>query len=98
MGINHRHCIARRIWLLPVLLYRKLISPLIGPHCKYHPSCSAYMTEAVMRHGIFKGTYLGISRIMRCNGLYTGGYDPVPDSFSLSAEKAKRRAFRIKRR
>lgn len=83
----------RRLWLAPVFLYRRLVSPLIGPHCRYSPSCSAYMVQAVARHGVVKGTILGIARILRCNALYTGGWDPVPEEFSLKGIRETRRRF-----
>lgn len=88
--------ILRTVWLAPVFVYRKLISPLLGPNCRYSPTCSAYMIEAVRKHGILKGTLLGTSRILRCSGLYTGGYDPVPDHFSFKEINETRRSFSIR--
>jgi len=68
----------------PIWLYQKLISPLIGARCIYHPSCSAYAREAVLRHGL-AGLLLAIGRVLRCvGGLYTGGDDPVPERFTFS--------------
>ena len=57
--------------------YQKNISPAIGPHCKYQPTCSQYMIDAVTKYGAFKGTAMGIWRILRCNPCSKGGYDPV---------------------
>jgi len=88
--------ILRTVWLAPVFVYRKLISPLLGPSCRYSPTCSAYMIEAVRKHGILKGTLLGTSRILRCSGLYTGGYDPVPDQFSFKGMNEARRSFSMR--
>ncbi|MDP4668551.1 MAG: membrane protein insertion efficiency factor YidD [Candidatus Nanopelagicales bacterium] len=72
----------RKIFLIiltPIIfIYQKLISPLLGPRCKYHPSCSNYLTQAITTHGIFKGIILGILRIIRCNPFSGGGYNPVP--------------------
>lgn len=51
--------------------------------CLYHPSCSQYTYEAIDKHGIIKGGIMGAARIARCNPLARGGYDPVPDKFSL---------------
>lgn len=67
-------------WLLIgfIKLWRAVISPLYGNVCKYHPSCSAYGLEAVRVHGALKGSWLTISRIVRCNPWSHGGYDPVP--------------------
>ena len=58
--------------------YRMLLSPLLGPCCRYEPSCSAYASEAVTRHGPWRGAWLALRRILRCHPLRPGGYDPVP--------------------
>ena len=86
--------VARRIFLLPVKGYRKLISPMLGDNCIYCPSCSEYFSTAVMRFGILKGSILGISRILRCNRLYYGGPDEVPETFSFRHIRDRRIAFR----
>ena len=71
--------IIRHIFLLPVYFYRTCISPFTPPSCRYTPTCSQYMVEAVMKYGIFKGGWLGIKRILRCNPFNPHtGYDPVP--------------------
>ena len=57
--------------------YQKYISPAIGPHCKYQPTCSQYMIDVVTKYGPIKGTAMGIWRILRCNPFSKGGYDPV---------------------
>ena len=64
--------------ILPVRLYQKLISPLLGPTCRYEPTCSVYMIEAVNEWGVFKGCFLGIKRILRCHPWASSGHDPVP--------------------
>ena len=61
-----------------VRFYQYLISPVLPSRCIYHPTCSQYMVEAIERHGTFRGIYLGLRRIIRCNPLSKGGYDPVP--------------------
>lgn len=67
------------IILTPIIfVYQKLISPLLGPRCKYHPSCSSYLVQAITTHGIIKGIILGTLRIIRCNPFSGGGYNPVP--------------------
>jgi putative membrane protein insertion efficiency factor len=67
------------IILAPIIfVYQKLISPLLGPRCKYHPSCSSYLVQAITTHGIIKGIILGILRIIRCNPFSGGGFNPVP--------------------
>jgi hypothetical protein len=61
-----------------IRLYQYLISPLLGPTCRFYPSCSHYAREALLKHGFFKGTYLAARRILRCHPFHPGGYDPVP--------------------
>ncbi len=66
-------------WLLVTLvhLYQLTLSPLIGRQCKYHPTCSRYFIEAVIRKGALRGTAKGLWRLCRCNPFAPGGYDPV---------------------
>lgn len=68
-------------WLLTGLLtgYRNYVSPMLGPRCRYYPSCSAYGLQAVTRHGAAKGSVLAAWRVLRCNPFSGGGVDPVPD-------------------
>lgn len=61
-----------------IKFYRKVISPLKLPSCRFSPTCSEYAIEAIRVHGAIKGTALGIWRILRCNPFCKGGYDPVP--------------------
>ena len=62
-----------------VKIYQKLLSPLMPGKCRYQPTCSAYMIEALETHGIIKGFKLGILRILRCHPWGSSGYDPVPE-------------------
>jgi uncharacterized protein len=62
-----------------ILAYRYGVSPLLGPRCRFYPSCSAYALEAIERHGALRGAWLATQRIGRCHPWHPGGYDPVPD-------------------
>ena len=68
----------KRILLWMIRFYRKHISPLRQPCCRFIPTCSAYALEAVEKYGAVKGGCLALGRIFRCNPLCKGGYDPVP--------------------
>ncbi len=70
--------VIKKILIFLIRLYQLILSPWLPKSCKYYPSCSQYGIEAVSRHGIFKGLYLTGYRILRCNPLSKGGYDPVP--------------------
>ncbi|MCE1242266.1 membrane protein insertion efficiency factor YidD [Oryzomicrobium sp.] len=61
-----------------VRLYQYALSPFLGPSCRFTPSCSEYMVEALRRHGAVKGLWLGTRRICRCHPWHPGGHDPVP--------------------
>ncbi len=61
-----------------IALYKKFISPLLPPACRFQPTCSQYCSEALEVHGFFKGGWLGMKRILRCNPFFKGGHDPVP--------------------
>lgn len=67
-------------------IYKRYYNPLFANKCKYTPSCSAYMVQAVKKRGIIVGTALGLLRIIRCNPFSKGGFDPVKDNFKGSAK------------
>lgn len=67
-----------RILVGLIAAYRYLISPWIGQACRFHPSCSIYAQESIVRHGVLKGSWLAVRRIARCHRWSAGGYDPVP--------------------
>lgn len=58
--------------------YQVCLSPYLGAHCRYHPSCSAYARDAIGAHGAARGSWLAARRLLRCHPLRAGGYDPVP--------------------
>ena len=72
----------KRICAFPLILlvkfYQYCISPFTPPSCRYTPTCSQYALEAIQVHGAAKGVFLALKRILRCNPLFPGGYDPVP--------------------
>ena len=66
------------IWLISI--YQRLISPLVGPCCRFHPTCSEYAKEALESHGLVMGIWLTIKRLSKCHPLGGSGFDPVPGS------------------
>ena len=67
-----------RFFLLVIRGYQRLISPYLAPTCRFYPTCSVYMLEAVEIHGPAKGVWLGLKRVGRCHPFHEGGHDPVP--------------------
>ena len=70
--------IARRLVISAIVAYQRLLSPFLGPTCRFYPSCSQYAKDAVLKHGAFRGVWLAIRRIARCNPWNPGGVDFVP--------------------
>jgi putative membrane protein insertion efficiency factor len=60
-----------------IRLYQRVISPLFPPACRFYPSCSAYFMQALERYGVFKGSFLGVKRLLKCHPFHPGGYDPL---------------------
>lgn len=73
----------RKILIFLVKVYQNCISPLFPPTCRYYPTCSTYMIDALKKHGPILGLIMGICRILRCNPFIRGGVDPVPDHFTI---------------
>jgi uncharacterized protein len=73
----------KRLLLLPLAAYRRWISPGLPRRCKYEPTCSAYAAEAIRRFGAARGLVLAAWRLLRCNPFSHGGFDPVPERFTL---------------
>ena len=70
----------RAALLCLIRVYRYAVSPLLGRHCRFHPSCSEYAQQAIGRHGALRGAWLAARRIGCCNPWHAGGFDPVPDT------------------
>jgi putative membrane protein insertion efficiency factor len=77
------HHVARALYHVPawiliglVRLYKLFLSPLIGQHCRFHPTCSTYFIESVKKYGALRGSIRGVLRILRCHPFHPGGYDP----------------------
>ncbi|MFD2034577.1 membrane protein insertion efficiency factor YidD [Belliella marina] len=68
----------KAIFILPIKVYRLLISPLFPASCRHEPTCSAYMIEAIQIHGVVSGISIGLKRLSKCHPWGTFGYDPVP--------------------
>ena len=67
-----------RLLMLPIAAYQRFVSPLLGPRCRFAPSCSEYALAALSEHGAARGLWLAVARIARCHPFNPGGYDPVP--------------------
>jgi len=68
----------KKIAIAPIRLYQVVLSPMIGPTCRYQPTCSHYMIEAINEWGVIRGLWLGLKRIFRCHPWADSGHDPVP--------------------
>ena len=77
----------KRVLIALVKFYRKAISPWRPPCCRYIPTCSQYAVTAIERYGAWKGGWMALWRILRCNPLSKGGYDPVPEDPNLTLRR-----------
>ena len=68
----------RKLCILPIRFYQLFISPILPPACRFYPTCSAYAMEAILRHGLVRGSWLTLKRLARCHPWGGSGYDPVP--------------------
>ncbi|MBN2497696.1 MAG: membrane protein insertion efficiency factor YidD [Deltaproteobacteria bacterium] len=68
----------KTLLVILIRLYQLLLSPLFGPCCRFHPSCSEYAVESIQRHGVWRGVFLSVRRLLRCHPFHPGGIDPVP--------------------
>jgi putative membrane protein insertion efficiency factor len=74
-----------RLLLAVLIAYRRWLSPMLAPRCRFHPSCSAYAVESVERYGAARGAWLALRRLLRCQPFSSGGYDPVPSTAARGA-------------
>lgn len=75
------------VWL--IRFYQKFLSRMKPPCCRFYPTCSQYALEAVEQFGFFRGGYLALKRLLRCNPLFKGGIDPVPEKFTFFRKRKK---------
>jgi putative membrane protein insertion efficiency factor len=68
----------KRALLFTLRVYKKVLSPLLGSHCRFCPTCSDYMAQAIAKYGAGRGVWLGLKRLSRCHPFHSGGLDPVP--------------------
>jgi putative membrane protein insertion efficiency factor len=73
----------KRLLLAPIAAYQRLVSPALPRRCRYEPTCSAYAAQSIRRFGPIRGLLLACWRLLRCNPFSHGGFDPVPDRFTL---------------
>jgi uncharacterized protein len=71
----------RFVMIAIIQCYKTLISPVLGNNCRFYPSCSTYSMEALTVHGVLKGSYLTVRRLLKCHPFHEGGIDPVPEKF-----------------
>ena len=76
----------KRLALILLSFYRNAISPLMAPHCRFHPTCSCYAQEAIERYGVTRGGLLTLRRLSKCHPWHPGGYDPVPGMSGSDSE------------
>ena len=67
----------RKLFIIPIILYQRILSPILPGSCRFTPTCSEYAKQAIIKHGIFKGIFFGIKRISKCHPWGKSGYDPV---------------------
>ncbi|MEX0946489.1 MAG: membrane protein insertion efficiency factor YidD [Acidimicrobiia bacterium] len=73
----------RRAVVAVIRAYQNLLSPRLGANCRYRPTCSEYAAESIQRFGVARGSWLALGRLSRCHPLRPGGFDPVPERWSL---------------
>ena len=79
----------QKLILLIIRIYRLVISPLLGPHCRFYPTCSEYAATSIERHGVIRGGWLATRRVCRCHPWHPGGVDPVPPNVDNKPDNNK---------
>ena len=79
--------ILKKIFILPIRFYQLAISPLLGPSCRFQPTCSHYMVQAIEEWGVLKGIWMGMKRISKCHPWGPHGHDPVPQNPKKKQQK-----------
>lgn len=79
----------KRVLIFLIKFYKRKISPKKGQCCRFRPSCSTFAIGAIEKHGAFLGSLMAVCRIIRCNPMFVGGYDPVPERFTLKSGVGK---------
>ena len=69
--------VLRRLFIVLLMAYRACVSPLLGPACRFHPTCSVYAQDAIEQHGVVRGIILAARRLLKCHPFHPGGFDPV---------------------
>lgn len=80
----------KKVLLFLIRCYQVGISPLLGSHCRFLPTCSVYTYEAIAKHGALKGIFLGVKRILKCHPFHPGGHDPVPEKLGKTRKKIRK--------
>lgn len=77
-AVAKRPGVVARLLIALLSVYKRLVSPLLGEHCRFHPTCSRYAMDAIRAHGAWRGSWLAVRRVSRCHPFHEGGLDPVP--------------------
>ncbi len=85
--VSSRPAPLARVLVVSLQMYRRYISPLVPPSCRFSPTCSAYAIEALTRHGVLRGSWLTLRRLLRCAPWHPGGWDPVPPPGARQARR-----------
>jgi len=79
----------RKVLIFLLRLYQLVLSPILGPRCRFYPSCSCYAQTALERYGVIRGGWMSVRRLLRCHPWHPGGVDPVPETDDLHRNRCK---------